>query len=92
MSKGYMYEIYDTVKKEWLPGVFQSIEVRKMLGIRGSIAERAKDRVLIRQRYKVSIAGEWTPAKDTFPEEWDAARMKLLRTGDKMAAEPRKRT
>lgn len=80
MSKGYIYEIFDTAKNEWLPGTFQSIEIRKMLGIHGSIAERAKEGVLIKRRYKVSIVGEWPQEQKSFAEEWDAARMRLLRT------------
>ena len=79
MPLGYMYEIYDETKKEKLPGIFQSKEVREMLEIKGSISEQVKAGTLFKNRYRVKIVGEWPQEADTFAEEWDKARMRLLR-------------
>lgn len=87
MPQGYKYEIYDTVKKEYLPGPFQSKEVRRLIGIVGNIPEQVKSGILFKKRYRVTIIGEWTSIEEDWAEEWDKARMRLLRAGGKMAAE-----
>ena len=79
MPQGYKYEIYDTVKKEYLPGPFQSKEVRRMIGITGNIAEQVKEGVLFKKRYRVTISGEWTSMEDDWAAEWDKARLRLLK-------------
>lgn len=79
MPQGYKYKIYDTVKKEYLPGIYQSKEVREIIGINGSVPEQAKTGTLFKKRYMVSIVGEWESENDDWAKEWDKARMKLLR-------------
>lgn len=79
MPQGYKYAVYDTVKKEYMPGPLQSKEVRTMIGITGNIPEQVKAGTLFKNRYQVSIVGEWSSTEDNWAEEWDKARMKLLR-------------
>lgn len=79
MSLTYIYGIYDVRNKEWMPGTYKANEVRNKLGITGSISDMAKMGTLIQKRYRVVIVEEIQSPKDTFAEEWDAARMKLLR-------------
>lgn len=78
MAAPYLYEIYDTEENEWLHGQYRNIEVQRKLGVKGSISEFAKNGTLLRKRYKVVIAGEKPVQADTFQEEWDKARMKIL--------------
>lgn len=78
MPQGYKYGIYDTVTKEYMPGPFQSKEVREIIGIKGSVAEQVKSDALFKGRYIVSIIGEWEAKKDDWSKEWDKARFRLL--------------
>ena len=87
MQRGYQYKIYDTVKKEWFSDLYQSAEVRKLLGIKGSIADRVKAAALVKGRFRIEIVGEWPEPGKTFKEEWDEARFRLLRAGGEQAAE-----
>lgn len=80
MSSPYVYEIYDTEKKEWLPGQYRKKEILEMFGVDGSVSEWAKNGTLLKKRYKIAIVGEQLTSAETFAKEWDTARMKLLRT------------
>ena len=79
MPQGFMYEIYDTVEKKYLPGPFQSKEVRRIVGMTGNIPEQVRAGTIFKGRYRVAIVGEWTSTEDDWAKEWDKARMKLLR-------------
>lgn len=83
MVTEYTYEIYDEAKKRWLTGQFSANEIRRKLGIRGNVCERAKSNALVLNQYRIVIARQKTSQKDLFAEEWDEARMKLLRAGGK---------
>lgn len=78
MPQGYKYGIYDKKKKEYLPGPYQSKEVREIIGIKGSVAEQVKTETVFKDRYIVSIVGEWEAEKDSWSKEWDEARLRLL--------------
>lgn len=84
MISEYVYEIYDTAKKRWLPGQFSAAEIRRKYGIKGSISKRAQADTLVLSRYRIVISEQKMTRKDIFAEEWDEARMKLLRAGGKM--------
>lgn len=83
MPKGYKYGIYDTVTKEYMPGPYQSKEVKEITGITGNVSDRVRTGGLLQNRYFVSIVGEWEEEKGGWSKEWDEARMKLLRLKNK---------
>ena len=53
-------------------------EVREIIGIKGSVAEQVKTETVFKDRYIVSIVGEWEAEKDSWSKEWDEARLRLL--------------
>ena len=75
----YLYKIFDTITGKYIDGEYQSKEIRKLLGIHGEISTRAREGTLVNNRYKIELIGDKTNEKDTFAEEWDKARMKILR-------------
>lgn len=74
----YLYKVFDTITGKYIDGEYQSKEIRKLLGIHGEISTRAREGTLVNNRYKIELIGDKASEKDSFAEEWDKARMKLL--------------
>lgn len=66
-------------KMDYLPGQFQAKEVMKLLHIKNSVSERAKNGSVIQSRYRIVVSGERTGRSVSWAEEWDKARLKILR-------------
>ena len=81
MPQGYMYEIYDMKEKKTIPGPLQSKEVRQIIGITGCVPEQVKCGTVFKGRYRVTIIGEWGSRDESWAEEWDKARLRLLNAG-----------
>lgn len=79
MANANLYEIYDLKKMDYLPGRFQAKEVMELLRIKNSVSKRAKNGSVIRGRYRIVVSGERTGGSVSLAEEWDEARLKILR-------------
>lgn len=79
MANANLYEIYDLKAMDYIPGKYRAKEVMEILHINGSISEQAKLGTVIQGRYRIVIAGERIGQSASWAEEWDKARLKILR-------------
>lgn len=79
MANANLYEIYDLKTMNYIPGKYRAKEVMEMLHINSSISEQAKIGTVIQGRYRIVIAGERIGQSASWAEEWDKARLKILR-------------
>lgn len=83
----YRYRVYDTQTDEWLPGDYNSGELREAIGFAANFSKYAGSECLVGRRYRVIISdGKMDSASNrrfapSLLREWDEVRLEILRIG-----------